>query len=140
MMEYKRDIIANLNQLENYARTCFVLIMKLSNGQGERLNTYLDMFMSDLTGGELTNRYGRQILLDECLYTLLPGCRDANRAEATYLFILCADWIIEHLHKCDQCGEWYIMERGNQGMCDNCTKPDADTVADFMNDLDKCHD
>lgn len=148
MMEYRNKIIAELTQLENYARTCFVEQLKLPNGQGTTVNGFVDRFMADLTGGELsyteTPRRGEQILLDACMFELLPQCRNATRPQETFLWILVADWIHDNLLKCDECGEWYMQPEDYKytGLCPDCQEHadanDPDTIADFMNDLDRC--
>lgn len=120
MMEYKNNLIAELTQLENYARTCFVIIMKLPNGQDQRTNTFIDKFMQDLTTGELPNSAGNQITLDECLYGLLPNCRNAVNAQSTLLFNIVADWIHDNLFKCQMCGLWYLQDKYHDGYCDDC--------------------
>lgn len=143
-MEYKKSIIAELTQLENYARTCFVQQMKEPNGQGEFINQAIDLFMSHLTRGEMNNRNLQQILLDDCLYTLLPECRNAERAQDTYLWTLVQIWLSENLGQCDECYDWYFLSEGQHNKCPACLEHennnDPDTVADFFNDLDRCDD
>lgn len=146
MMEYRNKIIAELTQLENYARTCFACQLNRS-GQDTEVNKFIDQFMVDLTGGELSYteqpRRGEQITLDSCMLELLPQCRNAEKPADTFLWYLVLDWIQANLHKCDQCGEYYNMNLDgyNDGLCPACQeRVDAnspDTVADFMNDLDR---
>ena len=98
-MLYKDKIIANITQLEDYARTCFVQLLKLPNGQGKTVNEFIDSFMGDLTDGELFDT-GLVVCMDE----LLPGCRNAEKPQDTRLYSLVADWIHDNLHQCDDCG------------------------------------
>lgn len=145
-MEYRNKIVSEFRQLEDYARTCFVRLLKLPNGQGKAVNEFVDQFMQDLTDGELAwgeqPRRGEQITLDGCIYELLPQCRVSEKPENTYLWVLVGDWIHDNLHKCDRCGTWYNMEKDgyNCGLCPDCTEEDAqndpDTIADFLNDLE----
>lgn len=146
-MNYRNKIIAELTQLENYARACFVAQLKLQNGQGKTVNEFIDKFMDDLTGGELsfteTPRRGEQILLDACMFELLPQCRNATGARQTFLWFLVSDWIHDNLLKCRECGEWYMQpdDYKYNGLCQDCQETedanDPDTIADFMNDLDR---
>ena len=137
-MLYKDKIIANITQLEDYARTCFVQLLKLPNGQGKTINEFIDSFMGDLTDGELFDT-GLVVCMDE----LLPGCRNAEKPQDTRLYSLVADWIHDNLHQCEDCGEWYNMEKDgfNDGVCQECqahrNANDPDTIADFMNDLER---
>lgn len=138
MMEYKNSIIAELTQLEDYARTCFVQQLKLPNGQGKTVNEFINSFMQDLTDGELWDT-GLVVCLDE----LLPDCRNAIKPQDTRLYNIVIDWIHDNLHKCEECGEWYNMEKDgyNNGLCQDCqdhrNASDPDTVADFLNDLER---
>lgn len=142
-MEYRNKIIAELTQLENYARTCFACQLNRS-GQDTKVNEFIDRFMDDLTGGEMVDAAGAQILIDECIYTLLPDCRQAAAPKDCALFGLVADWIHDNLLQCDECGEWYMQPEDYKytGLCPDCQEHadanDPDTIADFMNDLDRC--
>lgn len=137
-MIYKDKIIANITQLEDYARTCFVQLLKLPNGQGKTVNEFIDSFMQDLTDGELFDT-GLVVCMDE----LLPDCRKAEKPQETRLYNLVADWIHDNLHQCEDCGEWYNMEKDgfNDGVCQECqahrNANDPDTIADFLNDLER---
>ena len=130
-MNYKNNIIAELTQLEDFTRTCFVVQLGARNGQGKKINEFIDSFMSDLTGGELNlemprkfqNGFGsNQVLLDACLYYILPSCRAAHKPQESVLFNLIADWISDNLYKCPNCGEWYSADEwiANDRHCDAC--------------------
>lgn len=137
-MIYKDKIIANITQLEDYARTCFVQLLKLPNGQGKTVNEFIDLFMQDLTDGELWDTG-----LVVCMNELLPDCRNSQKPQETRLYNLVADWIHDNLHQCEDCGEWYNMEKDgfNDGVCQDCqahrNANDLDTIADFLNDLER---
>lgn len=142
-MNYRNEIIAKLTQLENYARTCFVIQLGLSNGQGKMVNEFIDRFMSDLTSGEILNDAGNQILLDECLYNLLPNCRNSVNPKDCLLFNLVRDWINDNLYKCYVCDTWYMQpdDYAYTGLCPDCQERENEnnpaTVADFQNELNK---
>lgn len=153
-MNYRNKIIAELTQLENYARTCFVVHLHLPNGQGETVNKFIDCFMEDLTNGELSLGSdcpeemrlctdSNVIYVDTCRYQLLPDCREALGAEDSYLYKLVGDWISDNLFKCIDCGEWYMQpdDYKYNGRCPDCqaseNAKDPDTIADFMNDLSR---
>lgn len=142
-MTYKDKIIVNITQLEDYARTCFVQLLKLPNGQGKTVNEFIDTFMELLTDGEYCFDGGEQITLDDCLCKLLPECRQAFTAKETYLYSLVSDFIHDNLHQCEDCGEWYNMEKDgfNDGVCQDCqahrNANDPDTIADFLNDCER---
>lgn len=145
-MFYRDKIIAEITQLEDYARTCFVQQIGLPNGQGKTVNEFIDSFMGDLTDGELAYANGTEILITDCLYVLLPECRKAEKAKDTYLWVLVSEWIHDNLHQCEKCGEWYNMNKDgyNNGYCPECfahkTANDPDVIADFMNDLEREQD
>lgn len=140
-MNYKNKIVANITQLEDYARTCFVRILKLANGQGVVVNDFIDKFMEDLTGGEFNNPKGEQILLDACLYELLPDCRNAKTPEETILYTLVDIYISDHVRQCEECGELYDVEDYNDGLCPECyahkRANDPDVIADFWCDCER---
>lgn len=133
-MNYRNKIIAELTQLENYARTCFVVHLHLPNGQGRTVNGFIDKFMEDLTGGEMDlpnmpdkfkNGCGRcQVLLDVCLYYLLPQCREAENPNQTDLFVLVGEWIQDNLKRCAHCGEWFIPDPDEwpNDVCPECVE------------------
>lgn len=155
-MEYRNKIISKLTQLENYARTCFVAHMGLPNGQGQAVNEFIDRFMEDLTNCEMFvgkdckfyNEFtlssdSDKIGLDTCLDWLLPDCYVADGAEDSYLYTLVGEWIHDNLLKCVDCGEWYLasddLKYGRCEACqDNADANDPDTIADYLNDLDRC--
>lgn len=149
MMNYMQRLTADFRQLEDYARTCVRMHIGEPNGQGEKVNHILDLFMQGLLDGNWSYDDGKQIYLDDAMTFLLPQCRNAEKPQNTYLWYLVKDWIEDNCVKCEQCGEYLVadeIEKSDDG-CWYCNeqclidhKKDEEADAEMRREIQSLRD